>query len=256
MTLFGDYELQTTLYGLFGSSGMHPCLHCVTTKADMKLRTAAPFNERTLLSLEDDHARSLADGARLPRAKLFKNVIHPCLLPIAVDHACIPALHLDLGIFVWLYEALVKDSCQLDLLLSCSAASVQTDSADFRSLVNKQVLITTKEEELNAARDQAETLRNQLQWVAVLHHVVVAQNVCVRTLAGGMQKQSQDANDKVRGAEDDLATARNSLQGATPTTGPCAASLEPVLQRHNICRQVYHGGAFVGNTSTWHFRKR
>ena len=29
--------------------------------------------------------------------------------------------------------------------------------------------------------------------------------------------------------------------------GPCSASIEPVLQRINIQRQAYHGGAFVGN---------
>ena len=28
---------------------------------------------------------------------------------------------------------------------------------------------------------------------------------------------------------------------------PCEASLDPVLKRHNVVRQEYHGGAFIGN---------
>ena len=34
---------------------------------------------------------------------------------------------------------------------------------------------------------------------------------------------------------------------AKATDGPCEKSLEKVLQLHNIERQVYHGGAFIGN---------
>ena len=30
--LFGDYEFQTVNYGLSGSSGTRPCLHCLCTK--------------------------------------------------------------------------------------------------------------------------------------------------------------------------------------------------------------------------------
>ena len=29
--------------------------------------------------------------------------------------------------------------------------------------------------------------------------------------------------------------------------GPCSSCYEPVLQMHRICRQPYHGGAFIGN---------
>lgn len=40
------------------------------------------------------------------------------------------------------------------------------------------------------------------------------------------------------------------MQRHLPTAvrdGPCEKSLEPVLRRHHIVRQEYHGGAFVGN---------
>ena len=34
---------------------------------------------------------------------------------------------------------------------------------------------------------------------------------------------------------------------ATIKDGPCVQSYERVLQRYHVCRQQYHGGAFVGN---------
>ena len=37
------------------------------------------------------------------------------------------------------------------------------------------------------------------------------------------------------------------LQKTTVKLGPCESSVEPVLQRHNIQRQKYFGGAFIGN---------
>lgn len=39
------------------------------------------------------------------------------------------------------------------------------------------------------------------------------------------------------------------LSGSTDFHSPCQQSLEPVLQEHGIQRQVYHGGAFIGNMS-------
>ena len=104
--LFGDYEFQCHVFGLSGPSGVRPCIHCHCMKRSMDLDpSSGPEDETTARSLETlaaDHQRYTTDGSRLSRAKLFNNVIRPTILPIPVADAVIPALHLDLGIFVWI----------------------------------------------------------------------------------------------------------------------------------------------------------
>ena len=45
--MFGDYEFQTVNYGLSGSAGVRPCLHCHTTKsATAQTSEARPQGDR------------------------------------------------------------------------------------------------------------------------------------------------------------------------------------------------------------------
>ena len=45
----------------------------------------------------------------------------------------------------------------------------------------------------------------------------------------------------------DIDDTQKRMASAKIKNGPCESSLEPVLQKHGIQRQSYHGGAFVGN---------
>ena len=47
--------------------------------------------------------------------------------------------------------------------------------------------------------------------------------------------------------EDEVKTLRKAADDATVKYGRCESSTEVVLQKHQIQRQAYHGGAFVGN---------
>ena len=47
--------------------------------------------------------------------------------------------------------------------------------------------------------------------------------------------------------EDEVKTLRKAADDATVKYGPCESSIEVVLQKRQIQRQAYHGGAFVGN---------
>eukprot|EP00117_Sycon_ciliatum_P044781 scpid36929/ scgid32253/ len=79
--LFGDYEFQTVNFGLSGSSGLRPCLHCLCTKKSMELesdaREEAEREPRTLASLASDHSQYVAAGSKLAQAKKYNNVIRP-----------------------------------------------------------------------------------------------------------------------------------------------------------------------------------
>ena len=47
--------------------------------------------------------------------------------------------------------------------------------------------------------------------------------------------------------EQDISGVQQKVASLKVKHGPCESSVEPVLQKHGIQRQAYHGGAFVGN---------
>ena len=202
---------------------------------------------RTLTTLAADHQAFVQDGSRTPRAKLFRNAIRPAILPIPIDHASLPALHLDLGIFVWLFEALKKECSNLDLQLARVAHADADDSSEFAKLTETHALVAANQAELSEHEQQLASWRVHLEWIALHHHIVEAQGACPQTLAGGLQRQCQLTSAKVSVLQQELTGLQATLSTAAIADGPCTSCLEPVLQRHNITRQAYHGGAFVGN---------
>ena len=153
--MFGDYEFQTVNYGLSGSAGVRPCLHCHTTKSatapPSEARPQGDREPRTLASLATDYNGFEAAGGQLPRAKFYNNVVRSLILPIPIRHVIIPILHLDLGIFTWLYEALMKDLQELDaqLVAKCEPLTA-ADATAF------QKLCELRSEELAANTVQAQ----------------------------------------------------------------------------------------------------
>ena len=166
--LFGDYEFLCTVYGISGPSGVHPCLFCQSKKADLKKppaernKTAAP---RNLGNLADDFHRFSEAGARLPQAKQFNNVIRPSLLPVELEDICIPVLHLDLGIFPWMFEAMLADVRKLDCELAshlCGAQLEQTDCQQFIEASTRTQELAEKSQVLSLAEREAQVIQGQV----------------------------------------------------------------------------------------------
>ena len=251
--LFGDYEFQTVNYGLSGSSGVRPCLHCHCMKKDMVLvtesRTVADKRPRTLATLTEDYGKFREAGLQLPQAKNFNNVIRSCILPVPISNVIIPVLHLDLGIFTWMFEAFLKDLNQLDLTLAAKCAATDADSVVFTKLVGLNNDLCVKQLEVNIADAQLNTVNQQLQYVALhVHEQVGVQDVLA--VLGALQElhKTAEANfQQLTRQHADLQQQINTIATSKDFTGPCVAAVEPVLQQHHIERQVYHGGAFIGN---------
>ena len=169
--LFGDYEFQTVNFGLSGSSGVRPCLHCHCQKKEMaqaaSSRTEVDLRPRTLASLSDDYTRFAAAGLRLSQAKQYNNVIRQCILPIPICNAIIPVLHLDLGIFTWIFEAFQKDLHQLDLQMAAKCAAIDADSASFGRLCNLHKDLCKKDLEVANAASHVDTVNQQLQYIVL-----------------------------------------------------------------------------------------
>lgn len=220
------------MYGLSGSSGVHPCLHCTATKASIKQLQSSSIPHPIPTTLRSGQDTFVADGARMPRAKLFRNVVRPALLPIAVDHAALPALHLDLGIYMRLYNALLKDCCKLDLKLAKAAHTTASgsDFADFVKVSEVQALAQSKETKAEELWQQLTALERQLHWVGLHHQIMQDHRVCPQTLARGLQQQYQLVNDKATPIQRELDQLNAQLASASISDGPCASSLEPALQ--------------------------
>ena len=67
--LCGDYEFLTTMFGITGANGVHPCLFCHTDKTTIKKVLTVPPKVRTLDTLHDCHQSFLRDGGHLKKAK-------------------------------------------------------------------------------------------------------------------------------------------------------------------------------------------
>lgn len=112
--------------------------------------------KRTLESLATDHAAFVLAGSVTGNAKKFNNVIRPQLLPIPVEDVCVPALHLDLGIFPYLFYAFVDELRRVDYKFAVTLKSVDHDSQAFKGAVEQFQEVISMEERVNAATREAE----------------------------------------------------------------------------------------------------
>ena len=153
---FADYDFQTKSYGLSGSSGAEPCLHCLCPKKNMDTppadRLVSDAAERTLETLAADHAAFVAAGSVHSRAKEFQNVIRPVILPVAVADVIIPALHLDLGIFPWIFSCFEGDLQRLDVRLASCVACADSDQSSFAELSNLHVKLRDVTEKIASSQ--------------------------------------------------------------------------------------------------------
>eukprot|EP00117_Sycon_ciliatum_P028051 scpid34852/ scgid22633/ len=250
--LFGDYEFQCHNYGPSGASGARPCLHCLCLKKSMLVQRSsrAPGDvvPRTLDNLESDLQRYQSAGSKLSQAKNYNNVIRPVILPIPVANAIVPSLHLDLGIFVWLYERLEKELQELGAKLASQSATRNGDRDVFARLSKLHDELRTVQSKLTEAEQQYTTFQHHLQFVAT--QAGVGDDAAWQPLV----QEVEAAFHNVAAQQAQLAKQKNELteeikkvSGRKEFCGPCQLSLDPVLQKNGIQRQVYHGGAFNGN---------
>ena len=252
LSFFGDYEFLTKSYGLSGSSGVRPCLFCLCTKTEIQKHIPTQSTTpRTLQQLTHDHTAFVAAGSVHTNAKLFNNVIRPAIVNIELDDVCVPVLHLDLGIFPWIFKAMQQDAEALDLLLArhCTDPTISSNAA-ISAIASKQLELEQKQQNLQAEEQQGAVAHTQLQWIVLQAEnaepgsAAYDQFTAIATLLHHQWSQHQQAAATVKSDIDKL---EKDLQAANVRDGPCSASFEPVLKSHRIERQAYHSGAFIGN---------
>lgn len=248
---FGDYEYQTKCYGLSGSSGVRPCLHCLCPKKAMDephdSRQPTDSEPRSLEQLSSDYTRFSEAGGVLSQAKHFHNVIRPQILPVPLENVVIPVLHLDLGIYPWMFEAFMGEIQDLDIQLASLTTPADTDSSTFVELARLHHTLVAVEADLARETEQTNQLNQQLQYVVLF---MQQGGIPLEGVAQQIQQQWQLQHQRVEELterREKLNTDITKQKSAKRFNGPCASAVEDVLQKHNIQRQAYHGGAFVGN---------
>ena len=122
---------------------------------------------RTLESLSSDHERFLEADGNPANVKLFNNALRPAIAPVALRNVIIPVLHLDLGIFPWIFDAFQTEVRVLDAKLAGSTASTPEDSAEYSKLAGLHVELKQCMTEIADSQDKLQTVGQYLQAVAV-----------------------------------------------------------------------------------------
>ena len=99
--------------------------------------------------------------------KQFNNVLRSVILPIPAANVVISVLHLDLGIFPWLFEAFPSEIRLLDLKLVASTASSPEDNAAYSELAGLHVQLRQSVREISDSQDKLATMTQYLQAVTL-----------------------------------------------------------------------------------------
>ena len=184
----------------------------------------------------------------LSSAKNFNNVLRPVILPAPVQYVVIPALHLDLGIFPWMFTAFEADVLTLDIALAGRGTAAETDGRVFSELRSLHAKARAIKQSIEEQSVQLDTIQQQLQYTVLFGGDDPATDT--EAIASTLQAQYRTVHAKHASQVNHLQKVTDSIstmESSKQFRGPCAASIEPVLKAHNIQRQAYHGGAFVGN---------
>ena len=158
---------------------------------------------------------------------------------------CVPVLHLDLGIFPWLFEAMIRDANDLDCTLAKHAKSSKEDSPEFQALLEQYQQLRTLSDTLHTHEQITEMKHQQLQWL-VLHQHELDENIATH-LCNALQMQWRESSQETEKVRTDVQKLQQKLEDAKVVKGPFANEFEVVLEEHDIYRQAYFSGTFVGN---------
>ena len=116
LTLFGDCQFLSMMYGISGSAGNYPWLWCHVKRSEIQSEdTSLNCDLRTLETLHSDHSAFQIHGTgKKTHASQFNNVINPALIRIDLYHVCPPYLHIMLGIVKKHHDLLEKDVLDID----------------------------------------------------------------------------------------------------------------------------------------------
>ncbi|KAI8495260.1 hypothetical protein Bbelb_272460 [Branchiostoma belcheri] len=256
----GDYAFLSTIYGLSGASGSHPCLWCQIRKSEIDDQDSQRLRlpPRTLENMAQDYWEFLHEGrGNIKHAQNYHNIISPPMFRVPIEQVIVPGLHISLGIFHRLYTELEATLQGLDRkvekYLHMIIRDGETDReeilddphlARFQAYVAAIDKAQVYEEQAKELQEEIEEQETQLAWLAYdnqgvnknMHEVVFKEATSMVTAL----INRRDNLERKAGA----ILTEASLK---PGKGPFCSKLDPVLQEFHVQRQAYHGKSFIGN---------
>uniref|UniRef100_A0A7S3NMG1 Uncharacterized protein n=1 Tax=Aureoumbra lagunensis TaxID=44058 RepID=A0A7S3NMG1_9STRA len=272
----GDYAFYCELCGHQGSSAMFPCVWCqASDKNDIQKgswRDLSPKPKARSLSLMHGHfTKYNASVKKTPKIaqSVFNITKRPLLSSVDWNDMLYIApivLHLFLGTIVKLYDLLLKDvRQQLDGLdvNHCQLLQQIQETNDFISGLEKDIKNVTDSQQKNikslaALQGQAKSLlKNQV--LNVSETTAMSKGVSKENFDRAQTLKALVNEVRIKKDEDTIAlqslkkelerykTRVEALNTAAGKPGQFEEALEKFLQHHDIRRQAYYSGAFVGN---------
>ena len=153
-------------------------------------------------------------------------------------------LHLDLGIFPWMYDARCNDVYQLDVALAQSSAVILQagDRSQFEALISAHQPV----EDARRLHERAETAANdvltQLQYLLLHTQSTTAENIyqAAATIMHAQWREKQGEAASLAKSSGEQKKNWEELRAKHGKDGcPCLTSLESTLQQYNIKSQAY-----------------
>ncbi|GFR70919.1 amine oxidase [Elysia marginata] len=218
--VFGDYLFLSKLCGLSGPSGSYPCLWCHVSKHQMQDETNATSEPRTLESLRSDSVNFERAGSDKRKAKHFHNAVYSPLLNIALNYVSPPYLHVLLGLVLKHHNNLEDDVKYFDQEISIEKSRI--------------VGVPSLLEKYGCNWEKADLLKDQKDFV----------KACIIMCGTTDKKELKHFQRELNKIKDKL----HDLKEPDPSyRGPVLKAIGVVLDQHNIVRQAFHGGSFIGN---------
>lgn len=151
-----------------------------------------------------------------------------------------------------MFELFERELKQLDIKLAAKSAPAEADQELFRKAAACHQQLAESDRSLQQAQAVSDSVKRQLEFAVLFSQLYEErpERQNLQEVAANFQQQQAAAEQEVEKLQ---ASCQSTLEAISKTgqskefRGPCQLSLEPVLQQHNIQRQAYHSGAFVGN---------
>ena len=225
--MFGDYEFLSSMYGISGAAGRHPCLWCEVTSEQMQhpkfVRENSMPSKRTLQNLQQHHdAFMYKCNNKLSLAKTVYNVMDDIFFEIPLDQVCLPGLHITLGIYFKIFNDIIERYCaELD-------NKINNDNCyhEIKKIKNDVT-------ELLARR---ELVQNEIDWHLVKHNDVDVSDY--KSLLEDVEKEISEKEKLLMDMD---------YRSSTDDNGPCVDSLDGTLKEIGVVRQAYYSNSITGN---------
>ena len=231
--LFGDYKFYTSLYGLSGAAGVHPCLWCTATRLQMKSNNQGTHCPRTIEKLKDSYYKFELEGnLNLDLAKYYQNCVDLPMLMVPIDRVAPPILHILLGLMKKHHELLEQLADRLDqMIVEQDPSKAIGEALSFRRKGSNW----QKGEEI---RQQTEFLKVNKKFFSLGADIEI-------------RNETRESYQKLKQKFDDIP-----FKELEQRNGPISSQLDPIMEKAGVVYVKQFNRSYLGNHCHKYFMEK